>query len=505
MAAPALGEWIQNLPGTNWEAVPAHRPVPRHVFDAAAWNDLIAMLAVADWELFGLWGDDDTIHVAVRDPGDGLLVVLSHPCPDKSFQSLGHVRPGAIRLERAAADLHALISFDGPDRRPWLDHGRWERSRLFASAPYPFLPVDGDGVHQIPVGPVHAGIIEPGHFRFHCNGETVVRLEVRLGYVHKGVETLMAGQPAFDAVKLAGRISGDSTVAYALAFSRAVEAASGAAVPARAVELRALMAELERLANHFGDVGAIANDAAFALLHAECGRLRELILRAAERCFGHRLMMDRIVPGGVAVDLDTGGADALAELVDELAVRLRHVVDIYNAKPSLLDRTTNTGIISAELVQRFAAGGFVGRAASRDFDARKQPGYPPYDALAFEVPVRRYGDVHSRVTIRVEEIDQSLGLVRQLLERLAGPAARTELRATLPAGSGEGLALVEGFRGDVLAWVRLGGDARVIRAHLRDPSWFQWPLIEAAIEGNIVADFPLCNKSVNGSYSGHDL
>jgi Ni,Fe-hydrogenase III large subunit len=502
MAGLALLDWIGRTAGC-WPAVPSHRPVPRHPLDAAAWSDLIATLADTDWELFGLWGDDDVVHIALRDPEPGAVVVFSRHCPDKSFASLGHARPGAIRLERAAADLHALISTDGPDRRPWLDHGRWQRSRLFATAPYPFLPVDGAGVHQIPVGPVHAGIIEPGHFRFHCNGETVVRLEARLGYVHKGIESLLAGRPPFDAVKLAGRVSGDSTVAYALAFSRAVEAATGAVVPARAVALRALMAELERIANHLGDVGAIANDAAFALLQAECSRLRELTLRASDACFGHRLMMDTIVPGGVTTDLRAGG-EKLGALIDALEPLLRNVVEIYGAKPSLLDRTTNTGIIAPELVQRFAAGGYVGRASSRAFDARKSPGYPPYDALAFEVPVRRYGDVHSRVTIRIEELGQSLGLVRQLLELLGEPDGG-ELRAPLPAGGGEGLALVEGFRGDVLAWVRLGGDGRVIRAHLRDPSWFQWPLLEAAIEGNIVADFPLCNKSVNGSYSGHDL
>jgi Ni,Fe-hydrogenase III large subunit len=215
-------------------------------------------------------------------------------------------------------------------------------------------------------------------------------------------------------------------------------------------------------------------------------------------------MMDRIVPGGVTVDLDAACAARLGELIEALRARLRRVVEVYGGKPSLLDRTMNTGIMAPELVQRFAAGGYVGRAASRDFDARKSPGYPPYPELAFEVPVRRYGDVHSRVTIRIEELGQSLGLLRQLLDRLAEPAA-DGLRAALPAGGGEGLALVEGFRGDILAWVRLGGDGRVIRAHLRDPSWFQWPLLEAAIENNIVADFPLCNKSVNASYSGHDL
>ncbi|HUA55065.1 MAG TPA: nickel-dependent hydrogenase large subunit [Candidatus Sulfotelmatobacter sp.] len=503
MSAPALLDWIAKTAGA-WPAIASHHPVPRHALDGETWADLIATLATTDWELLGLWGDTDTVHVALRDPEPGTMAVLSRHCPDKTFLSLGHVRPGAIRLERAAADLHALISTDGPDRRPWLDHGRWERSRLFAAAPYAFLPVEGAGVHQIPVGPVHAGIIEPGHFRFHCNGETVVRLEARLGYVHKGVESLMAGKPPFDAVKLAGRISGDSTVAYALAFSRAVEAATGATVPPRAIELRALMAEIERIANHLGDVGAIANDAAFALLQAECSRLRELTLRASAACFGHRLMMDAIVPGGVATDLQAGG-EKLAAMLTQLEPLLRHAVEIYGDKPSLLDRTMNTGIISPELVQRFAAGGYVGRASSRTFDARRSPGYPPYDGLTFDVPVRRYGDVHSRVTVRIDELAQSLGLVRQLLDRLTKAASGSELRATLPTGGGEGLALVEGFRGDILAWVRLGGDGRVVRAHLRDPSWFQWPLLEAAIEGNIVADFPLCNKSVNGSYSGHDL
>ena len=502
MSTSALLDWIVQTAGCG-PAVPSHHPVPRHALDQAAWIELIAALAATDWELLGLGGDDDTIHVALRDPLPGALAVLSRECPDKTYPSLGHVRPGAIRLERAAADLHALISTDGSDRRPWLDHGCWERSRLFAAAPYAFLPVTGEGVHQIPVGPVHAGIIEPGHFRFHCNGETVVRLEARLGYAHKGVESLMAGRPPFDAIKLAGRISGDSTVAYALAFARAVEAATGATVPSRAVDLRALMAEIERIANHLGDIGAIANDAAFALLQAECSRLRELALRASATCFGHRLMMDAIVPGGVATDLQAGGEKLNAMLV-QLEPLLRHAVEIYGAKPSLLDRTINTGIIAPELVQGFAAGGFVGRASARGYDARKSPGYPPYESLTFEVPVRRYGDVHSRVTVRIDELAQSLALVRQLLDRLA-TSVGSELRAPLPPGGGEGIALIEGFRGDVLAWVRLGGDGRVTRAHLRDPSWFQWPLLEAAIEGNIVADFPLCNKSVNGSYSGHDL
>ncbi len=348
---------------------------------------------------------------------------------------------------------------------------------------------------------MHAGIIEPGHFRFTANGETVVRLEERLGYVHKGIEALMAGADLARAARLAGRTSGDSTVAYALAFARAAEAATGVEPPARAIWLRALMAELERLANHFGDIGAVCNDAAFALMHAHCGVLRERVLRAADACFGHRLMMDRIVPGGVAADLDAAGAAGLRELIATIRGSFPELVELYDNTASLQDRTVATGHVAPELIRSFAAGGHVGRAAGRAFDARRTPGYPPYDRLEFEVPLRSESDVNARVWIRIREVEQSTSLIGQILERLpAGP-----LRVALPAVAGEGMALVEAFRGEVLAWLRLGAEGRVERCHLRDPSWFQWPLLEAAIEGNIVADFPLCNKSFNCSYSGHDL
>jgi Ni,Fe-hydrogenase III large subunit len=300
---------------------------------------------------------------------------------------------------------------------------------------------------------------------------------------------------------LAGRTSGDSTVAYGLAFARAVEAASGIEAPPRAVWLRALMAELERIANHFGDVGAICNDAAFALMHAHCGVLREQVLRAADACFGHRLMMDRIVPGGVATDLEPSGRAELAKLVAQTRRRWPELVELYDNTASLQDRTVGTGRVSAELVRLFGAGGYVGRAAGRAFDARRAPGYPPYDRLRLEVPVLDEGDVDARVWIRIREVEQSLGLIDQILSELP----EGDLLVDVPPVAGEGMALVEAFRGDLLAWLRLDGDGRVQRCHLRDASWFQWPLLEAAIEGNIVADFPLCNKSFNCSYSGHDL
>jgi Ni,Fe-hydrogenase III large subunit len=352
------------------------------------------------------------------------------------------------------------------------------------------------------VGPVHAGIIEPGHFRFHANGETVVRLEERLGWVHKGIEGLMRGRTPDEAARLACRISGDSAVAHALAFARAVEAACDRAAPARAHWLRALMAELERVANHLGDFGAICNDAAFAFLQAEATTLREQVLRLAGRLFGHRLMMDCVVPGGVARDLPPDGAREIAALAGMLEPAFERLVRVYDDKPSLLDRTMATGVVAPHLVHRFACGGFVARASGRSVDARSSPGYPPYDQLEFEVPVQHEGDVHARVWVRIREIRESLKLLREIVAHM--PAG--EIRSVLPvAPNGEGLALVEGFRGDIFGWVRLDEGGRIARYHPRDPSWLQWPLLEAAIEGNIVADFPLCNKSFNCSYAGADL
>jgi Ni,Fe-hydrogenase III large subunit len=456
-----------------------------------AWGEATSALQAGEWSLLSLWGEPGRAHMALIANAADEACLLRLDCETSRFPSVGRVHAPAIRLERAMRDLAGLEPEGAPDTRPWLRHG----------APYPFLPAEGESLHQIPVGPVHAGIIEPGHFRFTANGETVVRLEERLGYVHKGIDALMAGASLERAASLAGRVSGDSTVAYAVAFAQAAENALGAQVPARALWLRALACELERLANHFGDIGAICNDASFSIMHASCGLLREHVLRAAHTCFGHRLMMDIIVPGGVRVDLAAQGKRELGALLAFVRRRFPELVGLYENTASLKDRTVGTGILAPALAQQFAAGGYVGRASGRKFDARRAPGYAPYDELKFEVPVVQAGDVNARVWIRIQEVEQSLALLEQILERLPpGPVL-----APLGGAHGEGAALVEGFRGDIFAWVRIGADGRVERCHLRDPSWFQWPLLEAAIEGNIVADFPLCNKSFNCSYSGHDL
>jgi Ni,Fe-hydrogenase III large subunit len=486
-----------------------HRPWPRVVVNEDGWRFVGSQLSAGYWTLLALWGDAADVHMAVLDETAREIAVITLPCPDGRFPSVGALHPPAIRLERALRDLYGIEPVGLPDTRPWLDLGFWdvqhplgERRQAPPRAPYVFLPVQGESLHQIPVGPVHAGIIEPGHFRFTASGETVVRLEERLGYVHKGIEGLMAGATLDKAARLAGRTSGDSTVAYALAFAHAVEAAAEVAVPPRAIYLRALMAELERLANHFGDIGAVCNDASFSLMHTHCGILRERVLRAADACFGHRLMMDAVIPGGVAREPGPGCVAEVSALSTEIRRSFPELIELYDNTASLQDRTATTGMLPGELARQFGAGGYVARASGRAFDARKLPGYPPYDRLAFEIPVLEAGDVNARVWVRIREVEQSLALIDQVLQALPGGAIRAEISST--GAACEGLGMAEAFRGDVLVWVRLAGE-RIARCHLRDPSWFQWPLLEAVIEGNIVADFPLCNKSFNCSYSGHDL
>jgi Ni,Fe-hydrogenase III large subunit len=491
-------------------AVREHRPSSRAVVNVSAWKFAASELAQGRWSLLDLWAEPATVHMAVLDQQTAEIATVSLDCPDRSYPSVGLRHPPALRLERAVNDLYGLSAEGLPDPRPWLDHRSWDvrfplGERIDAlpkAAPYRFLPAQGDGLHQIAVGPVHAGIIEPGHFRFTASGETVVRLEERLGYAHKGIEGLMVGADLERAVQLAGRVSGDSTVAYSYAFSRAAEAALELVVPDRAVWLRALLAELERLANHLGDIGAICNDASFTLIHAHCSVLRESVLRASNSAFGHRLLRDIVVPGGMTRDLGDEGTEIIQATLNNIRLRFPALVELYDNTTSLQDRTVDTGLLTPELAKQYAAGGCIGRASGRSFDARRTVAYPPYDKLGFEVPVLNEGDVNARVWIRVREVEQSLSLIDQILDQL--PEGPSSTHAGHRQEAREGMAIVEGFRGDVLVWLRVR-DGQVDRCRLRDPSWFQWPLLEAVVENNIVADFPLCNKSFNCSYSGHDL
>ena len=259
-----------------------HRPWPRYEVDAAQWNAIGASLGKGEADLLGLWAEPDVVHLAFRPPAT-VPAIASLAVRDGAFPSVGKHHSPAIRLERTIADLYGHAVIGAPDTRAWLDHSAWgiraplgarEAAALRDPTDYEFQPVRGEGLHQIPVGPVHAGIIEPGHFRFTANGEIVARLEERLGYVHKGIDGLLINSDAERAARIVARTSGDSTVALSFAFALAFESARDIVVPLRAQVIRGAMAELERIANHFGDFGAICNDAAFALLHSYCGIFR---------------------------------------------------------------------------------------------------------------------------------------------------------------------------------------------------------------------------------------
>ena len=495
---------------------PHHRSWPRVAVGADIWRGIGEALREGKLDLLGEWGDEGAVHCALYEPATRQACLASIDASSGRVPSLAVFHGSALRLERTIQDLFELEMVGIPDHRPWLDHGRWalrtplaEPSRVVvrsagASDRYRFLGADGPSLHQIPVGPVHAGIIEPGHFRFTASGETVVRLEERLGYTHKGIERLLYGKTIDEGARIAARVSGDSTVAYSFAYARAVETALDFHPPPRALGLRAIMAELERIANHLGDVGAICNDAAFSMMHAECGILREQTLRACAAAFGHRLMMDRVVPGGVATDLTPAGHEVLLALTQLLRRQFPELIELYDNTASLQDRTVGTGVVSAALAAEFAAPGYGGRASGRAFDARVSLPYPPYNTLPVEMAGRTEGDVDARVWVRIQEIERSTAWLEAALAALPRTPVRFPM-ADSAETSVEGTALVEGFRGDVLVYARLSPEGRLERCHLRDPSWFLWPLLEAAIEGNIVADFPLCNKSFNCSYSGQDL
>jgi Ni,Fe-hydrogenase III large subunit/Ni,Fe-hydrogenase III component G len=473
-------------------------------------------------QLAALWASDDRdrqrgfcLRVLLRD-ADG-FTLLEHVLPDEGarYPDLAPIFPAANRMQRAAFDLVG-VQCDADDQRPWTWQAAWPIDRFplhrdFEASPkwepgeedYSFVRVAGDGVHEIPVGPVHAGIIEPGHFRFQIVGEKVLRLEERLGYVHKGIEKRFEAISVGDAYRLAGRVSGDSTVAYAWAYAQAVEAIGQAAVPSRALWLRALCLERERIANHLGDLGYLGNDGGFAFGLAQFSRLKEDVLRLNLQAFGHRLLMDVIAPGGVARDLTAGDAQAMREQVKTLTREIRILRDIYDDHAGLQDRFRTCGEVTPELAAKLGLVGFAGRASGLGDDLRCDFPTPPYDTLSVRKVAHKAGDVAARVAVRFDETFESLRLIDVMLDAMP-PGEFAAPLAALPS-SGFALGAIEGWRGPVVIALESGANGTVRRCHPHDPSWQNWPVLEHAVIGNIVPDFPLINKSFNLSYSGHDL
>lgn len=476
---------------------------------------------VAGWgeELRDNGSSSIRVNACFEAAGSYFLARTRLPCEHPVLHSHTPFFPGADRPERHIRDMLGVVFSDHPDARRWVRHQAWKDSEFplrldfpatghpSAQTPadhqYNFLLAQGSGVYEIPVGPVHAGIIEPGHFRFQAVGETILKLEERLGYTHKGIEKIAEGRDAGGLARLAGRISGDSTVAHAWAACMAMERAAGVQPPPRAIWLRALMCERERIANHVGDIGAMLNDIAFAFGFYQFARLREEWQRVSREAFGHRFMMDRIVPGGVVTDLDGRFVTAMREEVDALRKQIVRLMAIINDLPSVADRVRGTGVLKTEYAKALGCVGYVGRASGMSFDVRRDVPYPPYDQLPVRVPLHHYGDINARARTRLEEMAASFDLIEALLAGLPAGPIRADWKH--PAAGAEGLGFVESWRGEILSYVRFSDDGRIARFFPRDPSWTTWPALELLIHDNIVPDFPVCNKSINGSYSGHDL
>ncbi|HEU0186750.1 MAG TPA: NADH-quinone oxidoreductase subunit C [Gallionellaceae bacterium] len=369
---------------------------------------------------------------------------------------------------------------------------------------YPFVHVEGQGVHEIPVGPVHAGIIEPGHFRFSVIGEKVLRLEERLGYTHKGIEKRFESMTLQQGAKLAGRVSGDSTVAYAWAYAMAAESIAAVTPSPRALWLRALLLERERVANHLGDLGYLGNDVALAFGFAQFWILKEQVLRNNAALFGHRYLMDRIAPGGVTVELAAEGRRVIEEECAMLEREVHTLRGIYDEHAGMQDRFIGAGRVEPRLAAQLGLCGMAGRASAQAWDARVQFPCAPYDQLDVKMATYRNGDVAARVIVRFDELFESLRLQREIMARLGNDAAEPALLEKLP-GNGFGIGLVEGWRGEVVVAIETDAQGNLSRVHPHDPSWQNWPLLEHAVIDNIVPDFPLINKSFNLSYSGQDL
>jgi Ni,Fe-hydrogenase III large subunit/Ni,Fe-hydrogenase III component G len=472
-----------------------------------------------------LWGADERqrgggyrLHCVFGLDEGHAWVSLDLPEDNPTYPDLAGIFPAANRMQRATRDMVGIAT-DGGDQRPWLRHGAWPADWYplrhdagegagFDNAPsdYDFVKVGGEGAHEIPVGPIHAGIIEPGHFRFSVIGEKVLRLEQRLGYQHKGVERRFIGMDLVSGAKLVGRISGDSTCAYAWAYADAVEAACGVTPPPRALALRALILERERVANHLGDLGMLGNDAALSFGLIQFFRLKEDWVRLNAQLFGHRFMMDRIVPGGVVLDLDAPALRLIVEQCEVIEREVRELKSIYDEHAGLQDRYLTTGTIDADLARELSLTGMAARATGIILDGRAhRQGYtppPPYAALGVRPATDERGDVAARAAVRFMEVFESLRLLREIATGLPGGDVRADVA---PVAGGNGLGVIEGWRGEVLVGVQIDGDGRLARAHPHDPSWQIWPALEDAVMKDIVPDFPLINKSFNLSYSGQDI
>jgi len=504
-----------------------HHPIhmPCLQLQQSDWNKAAELARQLNMRFSALWAaegsrrDEQTFYVYMLFAHiDHRHILLRTPlwAENPSLISIGEHYIAAVRMERHIQDLFGIEITELADKRTWVKHSHWPENAFplrkdFESntwiehqkgREYNFLKAEGEGVYELAVGPVHAGIIEPGHFRFLAVGEQLLNMEIQLGYTHKGIEKRLEGMTAEEAIRVASRTSGDMTVAYGWAFSRAAEAAADIIIPERASSFRAILCERERLANHIGDIGSICNDAGFAFMHVHMQRLREEMARLHKTVFGHRLMMDLIVPGGINFDLNSTQCDMLRQQTQQVAVEVDKLRAIYEEHPGIQERVIGSGVVTKEQAESIGMTGYAGRASGVYSDERVEEAYHPYDNLDVQVPLAKQGSVATRVWVRFEEIKEATRLIDTLLQDLPSGAVKTDW--ITPEIGVSGLASIESWRGEIICWIRFTNDGRIDRCTLHDPSEVNWLGLELAVRNVPIPDFPLNNKSFNCSYSGND-
>jgi Ni,Fe-hydrogenase III large subunit len=455
--------------------------------------------------LFGLPDGEAVVLVAVLSSDAQGLVELARTRVRGRYPALTPEAPQAHWFEREIAEQWGLV----PEGHPWLKPIRFQpprRGRPAALEPgvTDFFQVDGDEVHEVAVGPVHAGIIEPGHFRFQCHGETVLHLEIALGYQHRGVERALVGGPDARSLPYMETLAGDTSVGHATAYALALEGLSGQTAPARAQAIRTLALELERLANHTGDLGAIAGDIGFLPTAAYCGRLRGDFLNASALVCGNRFGRGLVRPGGVGFDLAPDEVEALRQSVAATYQDLRGAVGLLWSTSSVMARLENTGTVTTADAQALGWVGPTARACGLLRDVRYDHPWDAYHVHMVPPATMPGGDVYARAQVRWLEIERAVEFVDQQLQELPGGPLRAEIPSPLPP-SQVAVAIVEGWRGEICHVALTDPDGRLAAYKVVDPSFHNWFALALAMRNQPISDFPLCNKSFNLSYCGHDL
>lgn len=475
---------------------------------------LISMFACDERRLHG----EFVVHYTFADREKGFLITLRSKVDESKpeYPSITDRIHGAALYEREIKDMFGLEPVGHPDSKPLFFHSNWPEGNYplrkdydanakpaFANRKMKFKKVGGQGVFEIPVGPVHAGIIEPGHFRFSVAGEPIINLEAQLGFVHKGIEKLAEGSTLEKGLYISERISGDETFSNSLAYCLAVEKIGGIAVPKKAEYTRVIFAELERLTSHLGDLAGICLDVAYGFAGFQFRMMRGWSYLIADELCGMRFLRSVNQPGGVRKDFTLGKEKSIIGQLAKIEKELSDTWRIIRGNSMFADRVENTGIVKQEIAKDLNAVGPAARSAGRIIDVRKDFPYSSYGEFKFEIPEFFDGDVNARMKIKLKECHESISIMSQALEAMDGTRHLEPIGELPPYKTAYGM--TESPRGENVHFLMTGENNTIYRYKVRTPSFCNWPVLCHAVQGNIVPDFPLINKSFNLSYAGNDL